>query len=60
MRHPPCFTPLASLVFFREQRGPIPVGEIGKEIQMMTGSDCAMKKLKEQFTGLKKVLEAIE
>ena len=41
-----------------EQRGPLPVGEIGKQLLELTSSDVLMKNIKTKFGGLKKVIEA--
>ena len=41
-------------------KGSMPVGEIGKNIQSMTGCENLSKKLKEQFSGLKKALETLK
>lgn len=38
-------------------KGPMPVGEVGKNLQTMTGSDTLSKRLKEQFNGLKRAIE---
>jgi hypothetical protein len=40
------------------QRGPMPVGEIGKHLHVVTGSDVISKRLKEVFGGLKKAVES--
>lgn len=39
------------------QRGCLPVGEIGKNLQFILGSDAISRKLKELYGGLKKTLE---
>ena len=39
------------------QRNPMPVGEVGKCLQLLTGCDNISKRLKEQFGGLKKTIE---
>ncbi len=39
------------------QKGQMPVGEIGKNLQAITGCDSLSKRLKEQFSGLKKAIE---
>eukprot|EP01034_Spumella_vulgaris_P023918 gene23918-30197_t len=39
------------------QKGQMPVGEIGKNLQAITGCDTLSKRLKEQFSGLKKAIE---
>ena len=41
-------------------KGSMPVGEIGKNIQSMTGCENLSKKLKEQFSGLKKAMETLK
>ena len=41
-----------------EQRGPLPVGEVGKQLLELTSSDILMKSIKTKFGGLKKVIEA--
>ena len=38
----------------------MPVGEIGKNLQLLTGCDTLSKRLKEQFSGLKKAIELSE
>jgi hypothetical protein len=38
-------------------KGPMPVGEIGKNLQLLSGSDCLSRRLKEQYSGLKKAIE---
>ena len=35
----------------------MPVGEVGKNLQAMTGSDTLSRRLKDQFSGLKKAME---
>ena len=35
----------------------MPVGEIGKTLQIIIGSDSISRRLKEQYNGLKKALE---
>ena len=35
----------------------MPVGEVGKNLQLMTGSENLSRRLKEQFRGLKKAME---
>eukprot|EP01038_Epipyxis_sp_PR26KG_P006440 gene6440-8861_t len=40
-----------------QTKGPMPVGEIGKNLQIIFGSDHLSKKLKESFGGLKKAIE---
>ena len=35
----------------------MPVGEVGKNLQTMTGSENLSKRLKDQFSGLKKAIE---
>jgi hypothetical protein len=35
----------------------MPVGEVGKNLQIMSGSDTMSKRVKEQFGGLKKAIE---
>lgn len=35
----------------------MPVGEVGKNLQTMTGSENLSRRLKEQFNGLKKAIE---
>lgn len=39
------------------QKGQMPVGEIGKNLQLLTGCDTLSKRLKDQFSGLKKAIE---
>jgi hypothetical protein len=46
------------IVHILEQRGPLPVGEIGKQLLELTRSDVLMKNIKTKFGGLKKVIEA--
>mmetsp|Transcript_30540 Transcript_30540/g.60769 ORF Transcript_30540/g.60769 Transcript_30540/m.60769 type:complete len:486 (-) Transcript_30540:643-2100(-) len=41
-------------------KGPMPVGEVGKNLQTMTGSDSISRRLKDQFGGLKKCIELAE
>jgi hypothetical protein len=38
----------------------MPVGEIGKYLHIVTGSDMVSKRLKEAFGGLKKAIEGAE
>lgn len=40
-----------------EQKGPMPVGEVGKNLQLITNSDTISRRLKDQFNGLKKAIE---
>ncbi len=40
-----------------QERGPLPVGEIGKMLQEMTGISTLSAFLKDKFGGLKKFLE---
>jgi hypothetical protein len=35
----------------------MPVGEVGKNLQIITGSDSLSRRLKEQFSGLKRAVE---
>jgi len=42
---------------FSQQKGLMPVGEIGKNLQSLLGCDLLSKRLKEQFSGLKKAIE---
>jgi hypothetical protein len=42
---------------FLLQKGPMPVGEVGKNLQIITGSDSLSRRLKEQFSGLKRAVE---
>lgn len=39
------------------QKGPMPVGEVGKNLQAITGCDGLSRRLKEQYSGLKKAIE---
>lgn len=36
----------------------MPVGEIGKHLQVITNSDTISRRLKDQFGGLKKTIES--
>mmetsp|Transcript_3185 Transcript_3185/g.4537 ORF Transcript_3185/g.4537 Transcript_3185/m.4537 type:complete len:1323 (-) Transcript_3185:253-4221(-) len=40
-----------------QQKGPMPVGEVGKNLQILSGCDALSRRLKEQFGGLKKAIE---
>jgi len=40
-----------------QHKGNMPVGEVGKNLQAMTGSETLSKRLKEQFGGLKRAIE---
>jgi len=40
-----------------EKKGSMPVGEIGKNLQALLGCELLSKRLKEQFSGLKKAIE---
>jgi hypothetical protein len=48
---------LRIIVYILEQRGPLPVGEIGKQLLELTRSDILVKNIKSKFTGLKKCIE---
>lgn len=48
---------LRVIVYILEHRGPLPVGEIGKQLLELTGSDILVKNIKSKFTGLKKCIE---
>jgi hypothetical protein len=39
------------------KKGTMPVGEVGKNLQLITGSDSISKRLKDQYGGLKKTIE---
>lgn len=45
------------VVLILEKKGSMPVGEIGKNLQSLLGCDLLSKRLKEQFSGLKKAIE---
>ena len=45
------------IVHIVQSRGPLPVGEIGKQLQEITGNENLSVVLKTQFKGLKKVIE---
>jgi hypothetical protein len=38
----------------------MPVGEIGKNLQSLLGCDALSKRLKDQFSGLKRAIENAE
>lgn len=38
-------------------KGPMPIGEVGKQLQAFFGSDDLMRAIKEEFGGLKKLIE---
>lgn len=38
----------------------MPVGEVGKNLQLILGSDTLPRRLKDQFGGLKKALETMK
>lgn len=38
----------------------MPVGEVGKNLQLVSNSDTISKRLKDQYTGLKKAMEMAE
>jgi len=40
-----------------DKKGPMPVGEIGKNLALIFGCDNLSRRLKEQFTGLKRAIE---
>jgi len=48
---------LRLMTYILEQRGVLPVGEIGKQLLEFTGSDLLVKSIKSKFGGLKKVIE---
>lgn len=48
------------IVYILEQRGPLPVGEVGKQLLEFTGSDLLVKNIKQRYGGLKKVIEMHE
>src|SRR3546814_4385462 len=47
------------VVQVRERKGPLPVGEIGKQLQEATGNPQLSQVLKERYGGLKKFIEGI-
>ena len=52
---------LARLItYILEQRGPLPVGEIGKQLLEFTCSDQLVKNIKQRYGGLKKMIELHE
>ena len=54
----PSLGAISRLVYYiLEQKGPIPVGEIGKQLLEFTGSDLLVKNIKNKFGGLKKSIE---
>lgn len=40
-----------------DKKGPMPVGEIGKNLALIFGCDNLSRRLKDQFTGLKRAIE---
>jgi hypothetical protein len=45
------------ILIILDKRGPMPVGEIGKNLQAILGCENLSRRLKEQFTGLKRAIE---
>jgi hypothetical protein len=50
-----------NLVFFVcEKKGTMPVGEVGKNLQSLIGCESLSKRLKDQYSGLKRAIETGE
>lgn len=50
---------ISMVVHVLEMKGPLPVGEIGKQLQEATGNPQLSQVLKERYGGLKKFIEGI-
>ena len=46
--------------YILEQRGPLPIGEIGKQLIEFTKSDLLVRNIKQKFGGLKKAIEKFD